>query len=314
MAQVPESELFAETVDFIAVDINEPVLGGLSPEGPINRIARILGSRTLWLRAQLLLVQFQGLRFGNVFKITANYSVLQADAGKLCIFEGGIPLSNQTVTLPNSNNPALAFTVGQTITIKNNNQLYNINVVRHPSATSDALDNGSTGLVLKRGDTVTLTYDGSNKWYVTYRTRTKDEIGFIKYSASANVPEGYLLCNGAAVSRSTYMALFQEIGVTYGAGDGTTTFNLPELRGEFIRALDNGRGVDTGRTLGSAQVDMLESHTHEVDGAVNVSTSGSGTDILVPGGGTPYTITATGGAETRPRNVALNAFIYHGKI
>jgi microcystin-dependent protein len=51
---------------------------------------------------------------------------------------------------------------------------------------------------------------------------------------------GWLKCNGAAVSRSTYAVLFAAIGTLYGAGDGTTTFNLPDYRGEFLRGLDDG--------------------------------------------------------------------------
>lgn len=67
------------------------------------------------------------------------------------------------------------------------------------------------------------------------------------------IPAGWLIENGAALSRTTYATLFAVIGVTYGAGDGATTFNLPDRRGEFDRGLDLGRGVDPGRVLGSAQ-------------------------------------------------------------
>lgn len=77
--------------------------------------------------------------------------------------------------------------------------------------------------------------------------------GHVAYSARATAPTGWLVANGALVSRTTYAGLFAAIGTTYGAGDGSTTFALPDLRGEFIRALDLGRGVDVGRTLGSAQ-------------------------------------------------------------
>ena len=59
--------------------------------------------------------------------------------------------------------------------------------------------------------------------------------GFVISSATSEIPEGYLLCNGGTVSRSTYPALFAKIGVTYGAGDGITTFNLPNLTDRFIQ-------------------------------------------------------------------------------
>ena len=82
--------------------------------------------------------------------------------------------------------------------------------------------------------------------------------------AVATVPTGYLECNGAAVSRSTYSALFAIIGVQYGAGNGSSTFNLPDLRGEFVRGFDNGRGADSGRNIGSAQSAANADHNHSI--------------------------------------------------
>ena len=64
----------------------------------------------------------------------------------------------------------------------------------------------------------------------------------------------------------TYADLFAVIGTTYGAGDGSTTFNVPETRGEFLRSLDDGRGVDSGRTRGSAQGDGTLDHAHYITG------------------------------------------------
>lgn len=86
--------------------------------------------------------------------------------------------------------------------------------------------------------------------------------GTVIYTARSTAPTGYLKANGAAVSRTTYSTLFAAIGTTYGSGDGSTTFNLPDLRGEFVRGVDDGRGVDTGRTLGSTQGSANLSHTH----------------------------------------------------
>jgi microcystin-dependent protein len=71
---------------------------------------------------------------------------------------------------------------------------------------------------------------------------------------STNVcPTGYLECSGQAVSRATYADLFNVLGTSFGAGDGSTTFNLPDLRGEFIRGWDHGRSIDSGRSFGSSQ-------------------------------------------------------------
>lgn len=81
--------------------------------------------------------------------------------------------------------------------------------------------------------------------------------GAVLYFAGQTAPSGWLKANGAAVSRTAYAALFAAIGTTYGAGDGSTTFNLPDLRGEFMRGWDDGRGIDHGRAFGSAQGDAI---------------------------------------------------------
>lgn len=89
-----------------------------------------------------------------------------------------------------------------------------------------------------------------------------DDVGVLGFFATTTAPVGWLKANGAAVSRTAYAALFARIGTTFGAGDGTTTFNLPDMRGEFVRGLDDGRGVDGGRSLGSTQSSANLSHTH----------------------------------------------------
>ncbi len=131
--------------------------------------------------------------------------------------------------------------------------------------------------------------------------------GSVLAFAAVTAPAGYLACNGALVSRSTYAALFAAVGTTYGVGDGATTFALPDLRGEFVRGWDNGRGVDAGRALGSAQADELEAHTHAV--STGVSNNQGGAPMGFAGSSVQDTLSmtssATGGTETRPRNVAL---------
>ena len=105
----------------------------------------------------------------------------------------------------------------------------------------------------------------------------QDEVvGEVAYFARTTPPSGWLKANGAAVSRTTYAALFAAIGTTFGAGDGRTTFNLPDLRGEFIRGLDDGRNIDRGRRLGTAQGDAIRNITGKLDG----SAMGSGNQVL----------------------------------
>ena len=138
-------------------------------------------------------------------------------------------------------------------------------------------------------------------------------IGEVAFFARTTPPNGWLKANGAAVSRTTYAALFSAIGTTFGAGDGRTTFNLPELRGEFIRCLDDGRNVDGGRRLGTSQGDAIKTHTINVPnsqwegnviGSWFYSERGNGNNNQ-----SNNTITYTGEKETRPRNVALLACI-----
>jgi microcystin-dependent protein len=131
-------------------------------------------------------------------------------------------------------------------------------------------------------------------------------VGQVCFFGMSSAPAGFLKANGAVVSRSTYAALFAAIGTTYGAGDGSTTFALPDLRGEFLRGWSDGRAVDSGRTFGSAQSDDFKSHTH-----AQYFTSAAGQVAAGGGIGAPISgpTGATGGAETRPRNVALLACI-----
>jgi len=129
-------------------------------------------------------------------------------------------------------------------------------------------------------------------------------VGSVTAYAGTLVPSGWLECNGTNVSRTTYNALFSVIGTLYGVGDGSTTFTLPDLRGEFIRGFDNGRGVDTSRSIGSWQDDSFESHTHSaatMSGTLGNLGIGGGNDV------TPTTnnTTSSGGSETRPRNIAM---------
>ena len=68
--------------------------------------------------------------------------------------------------------------------------------------------------------------------------------------AGSSAPTGYLLCDGAAISRTTFSALFALVGTTYGSGDGSSTFNIPDLRGRVIAGQDDMGGVSANRLTG----------------------------------------------------------------
>ena len=104
---------------------------------------------------------------------------------------------------------------------------------------------------------------------------------------SSQPPAGWLWCAGQAVSRATYAALFAAIGTAYGSGDGSTTFNVPDLRGRLPIGLDNMGGTDAGRiglsnTLGTTggsntlSTSQLPSHNHDA-GTLGTSSAGSHT-------------------------------------
>ena len=170
----------------------------------------------------------------------------------------------------------------------------------------------NSSYVGKSGDTMTgkLTLDSdptsalhaATKQYADARGNPPGSV----ISFAGNIlPSGYLKCNGALVSRTTYADLFGAIGTTYGFGDFSTTFRLPDLRGEFVRGWDDSRGVDSGRAFGSNQADEIRSHRHpmqEFNNDVGNTTDGPNTQ----NDGTMYNETGDfGGDETRPRNIAL---------
>lgn len=156
-------------------------------------------------------------------------------------------------------------------------------------------------------------------------------VGQVCFFAQNAVPDGFLKANGAAVSRTTYAALFAAIGTTYGAGNGSTTFNLPDFRGEFPRGFDDGRGVDSGRAFGSAQAELIKQHKHDVGYSGHSLGANFGGNPQTPGATfifSPSGVNTTSlygsrfhadnfgfgfndnqGAETRPRNIAVLACI-----
>lgn len=149
-------------------------------------------------------------------------------------------------------------------------------------------------------------------------------IGGVIVFASDSAPAGYLECNGAAISRTTYANLFAVVGTRWGIGDASTTFNLPDLRGRFARGWDHGAGNDpdaAGRTatnggasgdnVGSKQLDEFKSHTH-ADYGQGRAHGGGANDIYFDGRDPNATSGAAGGNETRPKNVYMMYIIRTG--
>jgi microcystin-dependent protein len=161
--------------------------------------------------------------------------------------------------------------------------------------------------------------------------RIKDKTGFIMPVGTIlpyggeTAPEGWLLCNGDAKSRTDFADLFAAIGTNFGQGDGSATFNVPDLRGRFLRGADFGAGLDpdaasrtamnfggnAGDNVGSVQADELRRHRHPLYMMTSSVDNQDGIRVQKDthewnyNYGTGY----TGGNETRPVNAAVNYII-----
>lgn len=134
--------------------------------------------------------------------------------------------------------------------------------------------------------------------------------GEIRQFAFSSVPTGFLVCDGTAVSRATYADLFTAIGITFGAGNGTTTFNLPDLRGQFLRGWSNLGPIDGTRVFGSTQVATTIGDHVTLFGSseirVPVGNPDSSAGNSVAHGTAAGTVTSSQNTySTRPDNVAV---------
>jgi microcystin-dependent protein len=159
--------------------------------------------------------------------------------------------------------------------------------------------------------------------------------------AGSAAPTGYLMCDGTAVSRTTYATLYGVIGITHGQGDGSTTFNVPDYRGRFLRGVDGTAGRDpdkltrtamatggsTGNAVGSVQVratalpttsfttDSQGGHSSHWTGTIAAVQSGTGINALTAPtgpntlGAHTHTVTSGGDNETRPINANVNYLV-----
>jgi microcystin-dependent protein len=138
---------------------------------------------------------------------------------------------------------------------------------------------GASNITTAAGDTAIVKYEGSGNWRVLSYTIASSGIqttpsGIMSPYAGSAAPTGWILCYGQAISRTAFSALFTAISTTYGIGDGTTTFNVPDMRGRIAAGVDNMGGSAasritnavsgiTGTTLGASGGDQnLHDHTH----------------------------------------------------
>jgi microcystin-dependent protein len=138
-------------------------------------------------------------------------------------------------------------------------------------------------------------------------------------------PAGWLKANGDVISRATYPKLWAYAQASgnlaasegakqagqFGPGNGSSTFSIPDLRGEFVRGWDDGASIDPGRGIGTEQVSQVEAHTHSLPPLISSPGAGSTSGFASGFFSSPQGTGSFGGTETRPRNVALLYCIKH---
>ena len=178
--------------------------------------------------------------------------------------------------------------------------------IEYRSATANTntrLAIGSTGNVL-------TVAGGVPSWAAPAGTIT----GTVIFYAANTAPSGFLKANGAAVSRTTYADLFSAIGTTFGVGDGSTTFAVPDLRGYFPRGWADDGSTDSGRSFGTTQAaTTLGAEPVGDDKAIGNRTSNSdgtdGTITIIKGASSSGDTTSATRQKFRPVNIALLACI-----
>jgi microcystin-dependent protein len=143
------------------------------------------------------------------------------------------------------------------------------------------LTHNATSLILKYGqnhlttdgDVMAFISEGSGNWREVWRNVAGGDVapGTVVADAGTSAPAGWLHCYGQAVSRTTYSAIFARLSTTYGTGDGSTTFNLPDLRGRVIAGQDD---------MGGTSANRLTDQTGGVDGDTLGDTGGAETHTL----------------------------------
>ena len=379
MANAIEINEFTEGVRLI--ETGDRVIGG--EDAPINQPLKSLANRTKYLKNQVELTRQQlGSSANNSVKLSGNQTISgeKSFSGEVNFYKGiavsdSQELHSRDTFVHIGASAASAYLrnrkSGKALELKNDgiiqydgSEVLTVRKVSHSPTdytvstipSSFAL-NKVFGDTIKRGGSIGL--GGANHniaigWDATGLIAKVDQntmnvgtpAGAIMYFAQATPPFGWLKANGAAVSRTVYANLFAAIGTTYGAGDGRTTFNLPDLRGEFIRTWDDGRGIDSGRSHASPQQGNVASHRHATGwrtgvvgneftlirhnwtGSSNVAADvSSGTGAQNYGDGDPYMHVAGTAyqssndfygtsreiydqqGDTRPRNIALMACI-----
>ncbi len=278
----------------------DPIDAGIGGNGIANLQALKLANRTAYLKIHvdaLEVLRDRGPVVREVVTLSADTTLVRAThMGKLIECSGFILTLPLTAGMVEGDLFAFRAALTASVTIRKNTAQTIPDAVLYGYAADD--------IVLQPGEQVVLIWKAGVWKILSFSQFTiSSPVGTVAAFASANVPTGWVKCNGASLDRTTYARLFANIGILYGTADGSH-FNVPDLRGEFVRGWDDGRGVDTGRAIATAQSDLFKAHSHTW---FNFFMSGGGATGF-PGGSAHAgidTTSSTGGAETRPRNVAM---------
>ena len=242
----------------------------------------------------------------SIKTVNENYTVTTEDGYDLILVTTGA--SDRTILLP-----AAADNAGRKISIMKADSGVGIVTVDAYGAENIIIDGTQfTSMMMEsKGEKIDLLCDGTEWWQINRAVSA----GTVQMRASEVVPIGFLECNGEAVSRSKYAVLFAAIGTIWGVGDGSTTFNLPDLRGYFLRGWDHTAGVDpdagsrtdrgdgtTGDHVGTKQDDAFQGHYHRLHPTTNKYNGGSS---YLTVGNQCGTASITGNPNTSPVNVPI---------
>ncbi|EPE9621724.1 phage tail protein [Escherichia coli] len=319
MANLPETPQWEDGI--YQIEVSDPVLGG--PDGISNRQGKQLASRTLYLKQQ---VEKGG---ADLAKHIAAADPHAQYAPKASPAFTGTPTAPTPANGDNSKKLATTEFVAKALAALAGSAPETLDTLKE---LADALGNDpnfATTVLNKLAEKLAKDQNGAD---IPDPALFVKNLGLGEGSAlpvgvpvpwpSATPPTGWLKCNGAAFSSEMYPRLAKAY----------PTNKLPDLRGEFIRGWDDGRGIDAGRALLSFQTGMLEKHRHIVVANDGYDTKdewelatifkktysqGRGLDAANTGGSlipsptlhSRGSIGNTGGSETRPRNIAFNYIV-----
>lgn len=298
MANLPESATFEPSI--YQLEETDPVQGG--PEGIDNLQAKQLANRTSWLKEEV------EKRAPNISpNLEGTPTAQTAEQGTDSTQLATTAFVQAALELILNAPPAALDTLNELAAALGDDENFAATVNTALAARLQLAGGTLSGFLSLHADPTSSMHAVTKQYFDANGVPP----GVITYAARDTVLDGYLAADGSAISRTTYANLHSVLGSFWGAGDGVNTFNLPDLRGQFIRGWDNGRGIDPGRAFGTEQADDFKSHTHTAIGGDIPFPSFSG--ISAPGNNSQPAsdmgIQAAGGTETRPRNIALQIVI-----